>query len=143
MNTNRLLLAVVAGFILIFATDFLIHAVWLGSDYKATASLWRDETEMGRRFPLMLFAQLLCSIAFMYIWARTGWRRRTIPNGCVYGLWMGLFQQVTTIVLYVVIPMPIELAAKWFFAGLLQSILLGALAATIYKPLTTLSDRRN
>ena len=143
MNTKRLLLAVVAGFILIFATDFLIHAVWLGSDYKATASLWRDETEMGRRFPLMLFAQLLCSIAFMNIWARTGWRRRTILNGCVYGLWMGLFQQVTTIVLYVVIPMPIELAAKWFFAGLLQSILLGALAATIYKPLTTLSDRRN
>ena len=91
----------------------------------------------------MLFAQLLCSIAFMYVWARTGWRRRTTLNGCVYGLWMGLFQQVMTIVLYVVIPMPIELAAKWFFAGLLQTILLGALAATIYKPLTTLSDRRN
>ncbi len=143
MNTKRLLLAILAGFILIFGTDFLIHTVWLASDYKATASLWRVESEMGRRFPLMFFAQLLCSIAFIYIWARTGWRRRTIANGCVYGLWMGLFQQVMTIVLYVVIPMPKELAAKWFVSGVLQTILLGALAAAVYKPLSTLSDRRS
>lgn len=142
MNTKRLFLAIIAGFVFIFASDFVIHTIWLDSDYKATASLWRSESEMGRRFPLMLFAQLLCSIAFMYIWAKTGWRRRTIADGCVYGLWMGLFQQVTTIVLYVVIPMPMELAAKWFFAGLLQTILLGALAAAIYKPRATLSDRR-
>ncbi len=143
MNTKRLLLAILAGFVFIFATDFVVHAIWLGPDYKATAALWRPEAEMQGRFALMLLAQLLCSIAFIYIWAKTGWRRRTIRDGCVYGFWMGLFQQITTIVLYVVAPMPMELAAKWFLSGILQAILLGALAALIYKPLPSVADRRN
>jgi len=143
MNTTRLFLAVLAGFAFIFASDFLIHAVWLEADYKATASLWRPEAEMRRRFALMLFAQLLCAVAFMYIWAKTGWRRRTVSDGCVFGLWMGLFAQVMTIVLYVVTPMPKELALKWFLAGLLQAVVLGAIASLVYKPVATLGDRRN
>ncbi|HEX8281431.1 MAG TPA: hypothetical protein VF551_08640, partial [Chthoniobacterales bacterium] len=71
---------------------------------------------------------------FMYIWAKTGWRRRTIADGCFYGFWMGLFQQVTTLTYYVVAPMPKELAAKWFGIGLVQAVLLGAIAALVYKP---------
>ncbi len=47
MNTQRLFIAIITGFVFIFATDFVIHAVWLDSDYKATASLWRPESEMG------------------------------------------------------------------------------------------------
>ena len=142
MNVARLFLSIVSGFVYIFATDFLIHAVWLAGDYKATASLWRPEDEMRVRFLWMLGAQLLCSVAFMYIWARTGWRRRSIGNGATFGFWMGLFQQVTTLVLYVVTPMPLGLAAKWFFAGMLQAILLGALAALVYKPISSGTERR-
>ncbi len=136
MNTGRLFLAILVGFVFIFASDFLIHAVWLDATYKATASLWRDEAEMKRRFILLLMAQLLCAIAFMYVWAKTGWRRRSIADGCFFGFWLGLLQQVWVVTLYVVLPMPKELAAKWFFAGLLQSILLGALAAWVYKPVS-------
>src|SRR5438874_1938145 len=139
MNPSRLFFAIVAGFIFIFATDFLIHAIWLKADYAATASLWRSDFEMQRRFILMLIAQLICSIAFMYIWAKTGWRRRSLTDGCMYGFWMGLFSQVMTIVIYVVTPMPKELALKWFVAGLAQAVLLGAIAALIYKPRSTLT----
>ena len=59
MNMKRLILAIVSGFILIFVTDFLIHAVWLMPDYNATRSLWRPESEMNARFPWMLAAQFL------------------------------------------------------------------------------------
>jgi len=134
MNTGRLLLAILAGFVLIFATDFLIHAVWLDAAYKASAALWRPEADMQRRFVLMLAAQLICAVAFTYIWAKTGWRRRTVADGCFYGFWMGLFQQTWVMVLYVVMPLPKELAVQWFLAGVVQAILLGALAASIYKP---------
>jgi hypothetical protein len=134
MNSGRLALAIIAGFVFIFATDFVIHGVWLVGDYKATASLWRPEAEMQTRFLALLLGQFLCALAFLYIWAKTGWRRRTIADGCMFGFWMGLFQQATTIILYVVSPMPLMLAAKWFGAGLLQAVLLGALAAAIYKP---------
>jgi hypothetical protein len=37
MNFGRLFLTVLVGFIYIFASDYLIHAIWLASDYKATA----------------------------------------------------------------------------------------------------------
>jgi len=142
MNFGRLFLTIVVGFVYIFATDFLIHAIWLAGDYKATASLWRPEDEMRVRFLWMLGAQLLCAIAFMYIWAKTGWRRRSVADGAVFGLWMALFQQVTTIALYVVAPMPLGLAAKWFFSGVVQAMLLGVLAALIYKPLSLATERR-
>lgn len=141
MNSGRLLLSIVAGMIYIFGSDYLIHVIGLAGDYKASASLWRPVSEMQRRFLLMLGAQLLCSIAFMYIWARTGWRRRALVDGAVFGFWMGLFQQVMTIVIYVVMPMPMKLALKWFFAGLLQTMLLGMVAALVYKPRSVLSDR--
>ena len=142
MNGGRLILSIIVGFVFIFASDYLIHAVWLAGDYKLSAALWRPEDEMHRRFIILLAAQLLASIAFLYIWARTGWRRRSVIDGCSFGFFMGLFQQVTTLVIYVVMPFPLNLAIKWFFAGLLQAILLGALASRVYKPRPILGDRK-
>ena len=139
MNLPRLFLSIVVGFAFIFGSDFLIHALWLAPDYKATASLWRSEPEMQRRFLFMLASQLLAAITFLYIWAKTGWRRRSIVDGCVFGLWMGLWQQAFTVALYVVMPMPVGLAVKWFFAGVVQAIVLGALGAAVYKPQTLAS----
>jgi len=143
MNIRRLLLTILAGFAFVFATDYLIHVLWLAPDYKASAALWRPEDEMKKRFLILLFAQFLCALAFVYIWGRTGWRRRTILDGATFGFWMGLFQQVTSIVLYVVSYLPWQLALKWIGAGLLQSILLGALAAVVYRPRTLMSERRD
>lgn len=134
MNAGRLFLAVVVGFAFVFGTDFLIHAVWLKPTYVVTAALWRPEKEMQRRFIGLLVSQLLCAGAFLYIWAKTGWRRRSIADGAVFGFWMGLFQQTFTMMLYVVMPMPLGLACKWFLAGVMQTVLLGVLAAFVYKP---------
>ncbi len=141
MNPGRLVLAILAGFIYIFASDYVIHAIWLEPDYKASAVLWRTEFGMRSRLPLMVGAQLLCSLAFMYIWAKTGWRRRSFADGAAFGFWLGVFQQVMTVVMYVVIPLPNALALKWFFVGLLQTTLLGLLAAAVYKPRSVLADR--
>jgi hypothetical protein len=134
MNINRLTLAIVAGFIFIFATDFLIHAVWLAPDYKATARLWRLEAEMGARFPWMLTAQLLAAITFVLIWAMGFAARGTPGLACAYGFLIGLAVQVMTIVTYVVSPFPPELALKWFVSGLIQSITLGVVIFFVYKP---------
>jgi hypothetical protein len=133
MNMKRLLLAIVAAFALIFATDFLIHGFWLMPDYEATKSLWRPENEMQAHFHWMLFAQLLCAATFVIIWAK-GFAGRDLGTGITFGLLMGLFQQIWVIINYVVMPMPGSLAMKWFFAGLVQAILLGIITALIYKP---------
>ncbi len=41
MNTKRLLLAILAGFIWIEGTDMLIHGQWLQAEYEATKEPWR------------------------------------------------------------------------------------------------------
>ncbi len=134
MNITRLVIAIVVGFIVVFATDFLIHAIWLQPDYNATKELWRPEAEMNARFPWMLAAQLLATMTFVLIWALGFAARGTIGLACVYGLLAGLMVQATTIITYVVSPFPPGLALKWFVSGLLQAILLAVVTFFVYKP---------
>ncbi len=136
MNLPRLVLTIVGGFIFIFASDFLIHAVWLADDYKATADMWRSEAEMEARFGWMVFAQFLAAIAFAVVWAK-GFAGRSLGAGATFGFFMGLALQSWSIVFHVVAPLPASIAGKWFLSGLLQAILLGIIVAAVYRPSTT------
>ena len=133
MNIKRLILAILAGWVVIFATDFLIHHFWLGPVYEATKPLWRPEEEMHTRICWMFFAQFLIVATFVIVWAK-GFAGRTIGTAVTFGLLMGVFQQTWAMILFVVLPMPGELAAKWFISGLAQALLLGIVTALVYKP---------
>jgi hypothetical protein len=117
MNIKRLILAIVVAFVVLWVTDFFIHGIWMMPDYRTTQSLWRPEAEMGSYMGWMLCAQLLfvsCAIG--------------------YGVLMGVFSGVWAIIMYVVVPMPCSIATKWFFAGIVQTILLALVTFWIYKP---------
>ena len=133
MNIKRLIFAILAGWVVIFATDFLIHHLWLMPDYEATKSIWRPEAEMQTRVCWMFVAQILCAATFVIIWAK-GFAGGSVGTGVVFGLLMGLFQQIWVLVNYVVIPMPGDLAVKWFFSALAQAVLLGIVTSLVYKP---------
>jgi hypothetical protein len=134
MNFLRLLLAIVAAFVFVFATDFLIHAFWLVPDYNATKELWRPDAEMTARFPWMMGAHLLIATGFVMIWALGFADRGSAGLACSYGLLIGLLVQATTIITYVVSPLPPSIALKWFFSGIVQSVLLGLVVWLVYKP---------
>lgn len=87
---------------------------------------------MHTHFFWMLVAQFLCAATFVIIWAK-GFAGRDVATGIIFGLLMGLFQQIWAIINYVVMPIPGTLAAKWFFSGLVQAVLLGIVTARIYK----------
>ncbi len=135
MNIKRLILAIVVAFVVLWGTDFLVHGVWMTPDYRATQQLWRTDAEMMSRTGWMLGAQLLFVITFVILWAK-GFAGSTTKISCAlgYGLLMGLFSGVWAIIMYVVVPMPGSIAAKWFFAGILQAILLGLVTFWIYRP---------
>ena len=135
MNIKRLILAIVVAFIVLWVTDFLIHGVWMMPDYRTTQQLWRTDAEMMSRMGWMLGAQLLFVITFVIVWAK-GFAERTSNISCAfgYGLLMGLFSGVWALIMYVVVPMPGSIAAKWFFAGIAQAMLLGLITFWIYKP---------
>jgi hypothetical protein len=133
MNIKRLIFAIVAGYVVIFATDWLIHEKWMMADYDATQHLWRAKSEMASLMGWMLGAQLLTVITFVLLWTRWADTAR-LTCAIAYGLLMGLFSGVWAIVLYVILPMPCAIACKWFFAGILQCILLGLVTFYVYKP---------
>lgn len=135
MNMKRLFLAIVVAYLVIFGTDYLIHEVWLKPDYEATKSIWRPEADMQSRFYWLILAQIICAVTFVIIWAK-GVVSGSVGNGIGFGLLMGLFQQIWALVNYAIIPMPGELAVKWFFSGLVQAVLIGITTALIYKPKT-------
>lgn len=134
MNIPRLFLAIVVGFVVIFLTDWLIHGVWMMADYHATQQIWRPDPEMAARMTWMFAAQLLMVVTFVLLWTR--WAN-TAQLGCAvgFGFLMGMFSGVWAIVLYVILPMPGSIAAKWFFAGIVQCIILGLATYYVYKPL--------
>lgn len=133
MNIPRLVAAVVVAYLVILGTDILIHGFWLRPDYEATKSIWRPEAEMNSLMYGMYIAQAIAAVTFVLIWA-LGFAGGGIGKGVLFGLLMGLFQQIWAIVNWVIIPMPCELATKWFVSGLAQAILIGIATALIYRP---------
>ena len=136
MNIPRLVAAVIVGFILVSGTDYLIHQVWLKPDYLATKELWRTEAEMMARMPWMFGAQFLFAATFVLIWARGFAATGGLHTAIVFGFLMGAFHQSYTIVMSVVMPLPNDLAIKWFCANVAQAVLLGIVTFFVYKPVT-------
>jgi hypothetical protein len=81
----------------------------------------------------MSAAQLLTVVTFVLLWTRWASTAR-LSCAIGYGFLMGLFSGVWAIVLYVILPMPGLIAAKWFFAGIAQCLLLGIVTFFVYKP---------
>ena len=97
MNIKRLVLAILAGWVVIFATGFLIHHFWLGRITKRPKSIWRPEDEMQTRIHWMFIAQFLGVATFVIVWAK-GFAGRSVGTGVVFGLLMGLFQAIWVLV---------------------------------------------
>ena len=53
---------------------------------------------------------------------------------------MGLFNQSTTLITYVVTPLPPDIAIKWFVSAMLQAVVLGAIVHGLYKPPLNIPD---
>ena len=134
MNAKRLILAIIVAAVFVFITDSLIHGMWMKNDYGATASLWRTEAEMTARMGWMMGGQFLAALTFVVLWARGFAEKACLRCAVMYGLFMGLFSQVHTLITYVVTPVPPEIPVKWFFTGIAQSVLLGIVTFFVYKP---------
>lgn len=133
MNIKRLILAIIAGWLLIFAADVVVHHFWLKPDYVATKSIWRPDAEIETRLHWMFIAQFLGVATFVMVWAK-GFAGGSVGTGVVFGLLMGLFQAIWVLADYVMIPLPGDLAVKWFIAGVVQAVLLGIATSLVYKP---------
>lgn len=134
MNWKRFLLAVVVGYVVLIALGYVIHQIWLKSDYQLNAVAFRLEEAMMQRMWIMWLGELLFVVMFAWIYTRGLEDRPWLGQGLRYGVAVTLLVVVpTSLSEYVVYPIPHLLALKWIGAGAVEVILLGLIVAGIYR----------
>ncbi len=137
MNAKSLVITILVAFVTVWATDFLIHAVWLSSTYGATKELWRSEAEMVANMPWMFLGQFLVAAAYSTIFAACVAEKRCLSCTLKYSIAIGVLVGGGQIIMYAVQPIPGSLVAKWCFGYFVQMLLLGCIVHKVYKPIAT------
>ena len=137
MNTKSLLITILVAFVTVWATDFLIHGVWLSATYAATKELWRPESEMMAKMPFMLLGQFLIAAAFSMIFAACVAEKRCISCSMKFSACIGVMIAAGQIIMYAVQSYPGMLVVKWCVAYIAQALVLGFVVHKVYRPPTT------
>jgi len=135
--SKRFFLAWLVVFIAWFIGSFIVHGVLLHADYAQLSNLFRKESEAQNFFPLMILAHIIMSGAFVWIYARGVEPKPWLGQGIRYGVAIILLTTVPLyLIYYVVQPMPGATVAKQIvFDGILV-LILGAIAAFMYRDTT-------
>lgn len=138
MNRKSVLITGFVLFVAFMVMSIAVHGFWLGPSYTSLmGDVWRTQADIVSKAWITQSTALVFCLIFAYLFAR-GYR----GGGWKEGAWFGFiayffvgFQAVFHA--YATYPIPLELALKWFAAGLPMSIVLGILASVLYKPAET------
>lgn len=136
MNTKKFFLAFFAVFAVLEITNYLVHGVILDSTYKDEMyrSVFRPEADMISKMWIGWVTDIIWSYFFVFLFVK-GYENKGIGEGLRFGLYIGLFYVlVNSYGMYVVLPLQYSLVLQWFIYGLIQTLILGAITAAIYKP---------
>lgn len=132
MSVKKLVIAMVVCYVVLLGTNYLIHSVWLMSDYAATQDTWRPMADMQQKMWVMFVGQAFFAALFCYIYSRGAEAKPWMAQGIRYGILMTLFTVIPySLGEYTVYRVPHMLAVKWMAAGLVQMIILGLIVAGI------------
>jgi len=134
---KQFLVAWVVIFVAWFLGSYVVHGVLLHDDYARLQNLFRSESEAQAFFPLMILAHVILSGAFVWIYTRGVEAKPWPAQGIRFGLAIALLTVIPTyLIYYVVQPMPgVTVAKQIVFDGILM-LILGLLAAFVYRPPT-------
>jgi hypothetical protein len=132
MNIKNFIFTSVIVFIAYQVVNSIIHYLILSGAYQALVDVWRPD--MMQKVWIMYATSLIFSFLFVYIFSK-GYEGRGILEGVRYGLILGLLMNVVGMFnQYAVYPLPFSLIIQWFIYGIIQFIICGIVAATLYKP---------
>jgi len=135
MTKKRIILAALAGFVWLAAGRYLIHNVWLGSEYMNNPLLWRSQSAMLHRLWVIHLANFILAAAAVLIYVR-GIETKPWPGqGLRFGILLALATAVPqSLVEYFVYPISYRLALDWIIGEGALIVLLGLLVAAICRP---------
>ena len=135
MDMKKTIGAIVAGYVVQFGGNFLIHGVWLKQDYINTASLWRSSEAMNSRMWAMFLGVLIYAVGTVLIYVRGVESKPWVGQGIRFGILLALVTTVcNSLISWVTMPMPHMLAVKWMVGEGLLAILFGLVVAAICRP---------
>ncbi len=122
------------------AAGFVVHGVLLGAEYAKLPNLFRQPDDSQGYFGYMLFAHLLYSIAFVWIYRQGRTDRPFVAQGFRYGCAVALLTVIPTyLIYYAVQPMPGAIVARQIVFDSIGIVILGVMVAWLNRePATTL-----
>lgn len=127
---KSLILPTIAVAIVQFIIEFAAHGIWLTPLYEQTAELWRPQSDMEPSALSMLrlfaFSFFICALYFQSVpgmqlmCAKDGNANSRFQLVLCFGVTLGGFMGVEMSSSYLWMPIPLELAIKWFIVGFLQ-----------------------
>ncbi len=136
MNTKRFYITFFMVFVVFELTNFLVHSVLLGSTYQTEElmKIMRPEEQIMGLWWAMMLVDLIWSYFFTFFFVK-GYENRGLMEGVRYGIYMGIFVSlVFAYGAYIMYPIPYSLTVQWFVTGFIQMVILGLVAAIVYKP---------
>jgi hypothetical protein len=133
---KKLWITFIVVFIVYFILDWLVNGVLLHSTYMAedVAKIMRPEAEVNSNMWMIVISDLVYTFFFTFIFSK-GFENKGWMEGLRYGLYIGLMVSLPmAYITYAVQPIPYSLALQWFIFGTLQNIIIGIVAALLYKP---------
>ena len=131
---KKFLIAWIVLFAAWFLGSFVVHGVLLRSDYMQLTNLFRAEADERQYFPLMIFAHVILSGAFVWIYARGAEAKPWMAQGVRFGLAVALLTAVPTYTIYFVVqPMPADVVIKQIVCDGVLTIILGMIVAWLYR----------
>ena len=128
---KKLLIAIVAVFVVWQVLDYLIHGVLLMGLYEETAELWRPMEEM--KGGVMIVVAIISSTIFCYIYYNFI-SQKSLRNGLLYGLLYGIGAGISFgYGSYAVMPIPYSMAISWFLGTIVETVAAGLLIGLIIK----------
>ncbi len=131
---KKLIIAVVVTYVVLMASNYLIHSIWLMPDYNAIPASHRSIAGIMHRFWAMAVGQLFFAALFAYIYAQGVQHKAWLAQGIRYGIIMALFTVIPfSLSQYDTYIVPYMLAVKWIIVGAIQMVILGIIVAAIRK----------
>ena len=133
---KKLWVTFIVVFVVYFILDWLVNGVLLHSSYLAeeVAKIMRPEAEINSNMWIFIICDLFYTFFFTLIFSK-GFENKGWMEGVRYGFYVGLMVSLPMAYgMYGTMPVPYSLALQWFLYGLAMNIIIGIVAALMYKP---------
>ena len=133
---KKLWITFVVVFIVYFILDWLVNGVLLHSTYmiEEVAKIMRPEAEITSNMWIFVICDLFYTFFFTLIFSK-GFENKGWMEGVRFGFYVGLMVSLPMAYgTYGSMTIPYTLALQWFLYGLVMNIVIGIVAALLYKP---------